>query len=46
MTARSLQSAERLCLEKGLAFTPLRRQVYALIAADNTPSVPTICSIA
>jgi Fur family transcriptional regulator, zinc uptake regulator len=37
MTARSLQSAERLCLEKGLAFTPLRRQVYELIAADNTP---------
>ena len=37
MTARSLQSAERLCQEKGLAFTPLRRQVYALIAAESTP---------
>jgi Fur family zinc uptake transcriptional regulator len=37
MTARSLQSAERLCQEKGLAFTPLRRQVYQLIAADSTP---------
>jgi Fur family zinc uptake transcriptional regulator len=37
MTARSLQSAERLCQEKGLAFTPLRRQVYALIAAETTP---------
>jgi len=37
MSARSLQSAERLCEEKGLAFTPLRRQVYALIAADSTP---------
>jgi Fur family zinc uptake transcriptional regulator len=37
MTARSLQSAERLCQEKGLAFTPLRRQVYALIAEESTP---------
>jgi Fur family zinc uptake transcriptional regulator len=37
MTARSMQSAERLCQEKGLAFTPLRRQVYQLIAADPTP---------
>jgi len=37
MTARSLQSAERLCQDKGLAFTPLRRQVYALIAAEHTP---------
>lgn len=34
---RSLQSAERLCEEKGLAFTELRRQVYALIAAEHTP---------
>ncbi len=30
-------SAERLCKEKGLTFTPLRRQVYALISAQNTP---------
>jgi len=37
MTARSLQSAERLCKEKGLTFTPLRRQVYGLISADKTP---------
>ena len=37
MTARSLQSAERLCKEKGLTFTPLRRQVYGLISADSTP---------
>ncbi len=37
MTARSLQSAERLCKEKGLTFTPLRRQVYGLISADRTP---------
>jgi Fur family zinc uptake transcriptional regulator len=37
MTARTLQSAERLCLDKGLAFTPLRRQVYELIAAVNAP---------
>ncbi len=32
-----MQSAERLCQEKGLAFTPLRRQVYELIAVDSTP---------
>lgn len=32
-----MQSAERLCSEKGLTFTPLRRQVYALISAQNTP---------
>jgi Fur family transcriptional regulator, zinc uptake regulator len=37
MTARSLQSAERLCEDRGLAFTPLRRQVYALIADEETP---------
>jgi len=37
MSARSLQSAERLCQDKGLAFTPLRRQVYALIAERETP---------
>lgn len=33
----SLESAERLCRDKGLAFTELRRQVYALIAAEDTP---------
>ncbi|MFW6094262.1 MAG: Fur family transcriptional regulator [Pseudomonadota bacterium] len=33
----SLESAERLCRAKGLAFTELRRQVYALIAAEETP---------
>lgn len=32
-----MKSAERLCDTKGLAFTPLRRQVYALIAAEETP---------
>ena len=32
-----MQSAERLCSEKGLTFTPLRRQVYALISAQSTP---------
>ena len=37
MTARTLQSAARLCQEKGLAFTLLRRQVYELIAAETTP---------
>jgi Fur family zinc uptake transcriptional regulator len=37
MSARSLQSAERLCQDKGLTFTPLRRQVYALIAERDTP---------
>ena len=37
MTARTLQSAERLCQDKGLAFTPLRRQVYELIALEDTP---------
>jgi len=37
MTARSLQSAERLCRNKGLAFTELRKQVYALVAAQSTP---------
>jgi Fur family zinc uptake transcriptional regulator len=37
MTGRSLQSAEQLCHDKGLAFTTLRRQVYELIAAEPTP---------
>jgi Fur family zinc uptake transcriptional regulator len=37
MTARSLQSAERLCGDKGLAFTQLRRQVYELVAAQGSP---------
>jgi Fur family zinc uptake transcriptional regulator len=37
MTARSLQSAERLCRDKGLAFTQLRQQVYQLVAAQAAP---------
>lgn len=37
MTARSLQSAERLCRNKGLAFTALRKQVYELVAAQSSP---------
>ena len=37
MSARTLQSAARLCEAKGLAFTPLRRQVYALIAERDAP---------
>ncbi len=37
MTARSLQSAERLCRDKGLTFTQLRKQVYKLVAAQASP---------
>lgn len=37
MTARSLQAAAALCAEKGLTFTPLRRDVYTLIAAEPLP---------
>ena len=44
MNVRSVKSAARLqadaarhCAARGLTFTPLRRQVYALIAAERTP---------
>jgi Fur family zinc uptake transcriptional regulator len=37
MTVRSLQSAQRLCRDKGLAFTQLRQQVYELVARQTTP---------
>ncbi|MGA0838840.1 MAG: Fur family transcriptional regulator [Pseudomonadales bacterium] len=37
MSARSIQAAERLCADRGLIFTTLRRQVYALIAACDKP---------
>lgn len=37
MTVRSVQSAERLCCDKGMAFTELRKQVYALVAEQRGP---------
>ena len=36
-TAKMLHDAEVLCAERGLAFTPLRREVFELVCHHNNP---------
>ena len=35
--AKTLRFAEALCEEKGLSFTPLRREIFALVLAHDAP---------